>query len=156
MKRLTTTLTVLSLGALLMTPAFAQERRGAGKVPPALLEQFDKDGDGKLNTAEAAAARKALGERRVGGKSGDGKADERERTATRRALEKRRRSAAGSRGGERGGKGAVRRGPVRSGKGAVRRGPVRSGKGAVRPGPVRSGKGATRRGSRNAGGRGRS
>ena len=97
MKKLTTTLTVLSLGALLTTPSFSQERRGGGdgegpppqrrgvgddegqrgggKIPPAIVKEFDKNGDGKLDATEAAAARKALAERRKpddkGGKGGD-------------------------------------------------------------------------------------
>ena len=60
MNRIQATLKALSLGVLLMSSAPAQERRPASKVPPALLEAFDRDGDGRLNGAEATAARRAL------------------------------------------------------------------------------------------------
>ena len=74
-----------------------------------IVKEFDKDGDGKLNEEERAAARKAMEERREAtsrpardgepireaiikkfDKDGDGKLNEEERAAARKAMEARR------------------------------------------------------------------
>jgi len=84
-------------------------RHGAGRqVPPAILQRFDKDGDGKLNDEERAEFEKARarrnrqngGHRQAGSrilqrydKDGDGKLNEEERAA----FEKARRQHGGSR-----------------------------------------------------------
>lgn len=140
MNRILTTLTALSLGALLMSSAPAQERRTASKVPPALLEAFDRDGDGRLNGAEATAARRALGERRLD-RSRATVERSRTRSTPRKAQARTRQSA--SRG----------RGPVRGSKGGVRRAPAPRGKGAARPGASGGSRGAARGGTRSSGGR---
>ena len=41
------------------------ERRGNRQLPPAVLKEFDKDGDGKLNEEEGKAAREAMQARRA-------------------------------------------------------------------------------------------
>lgn len=73
------------------------ERRGGGRqLPPQLLKEFDKDGDGKLNEEEGKAAREALQARRAEAEKKrlekydtdkDGKLSDDERKAMRADLE---------------------------------------------------------------------
>jgi Ca2+-binding EF-hand superfamily protein len=95
-----TTLAILTAGSL---SAVAQEKgkrpegdRPQRKVPPELLEKFDKNGDGKLDEAErkeAAEARKGGMEKRHAemikrfDTDGDGELSESERKAAREAME---------------------------------------------------------------------
>ena len=52
-----------------------QGKGNGSQIPAEVLKRFDKDGDGKLNDTERAAAKKAMGERggRPGQPGGDGK-----------------------------------------------------------------------------------
>lgn len=52
-----------------------QGKGNGSQIPAEVLKRFDKDGDGKLNETERAAAKKAMGERggRPGQFGGDGK-----------------------------------------------------------------------------------
>lgn len=85
------------------------ERRGPGgpggpggrQVPPAVLKEFDKDGDGKLNDEEAKAARAAMQAKREEAQKKilaefdadkDGKLNEEERKAMRTAMEAKRKA----------------------------------------------------------------
>ena len=70
--------TIAALTALSIT-AYAQNADNPGKgpggkhrgsPPKMLLDQFDKDGDGKLSDEEKAEARKAMGGRRGGPRGG--------------------------------------------------------------------------------------
>ena len=79
--------------------------KGNGQMQAEILKRFDKDGDGKLNDTERAAAKKAHEERggQPGGgdgkmreeilkrfdKDGDGKLNEEERAAAKKAHEER-------------------------------------------------------------------
>ena len=83
--------------------------KGEGKgIPAEILKRFDKDGDGKLNDAERAAAKKAHDEKggrpgQAGGgdgkhreeivkrfdKDGDGKLNDQERAAAKKAHDER-------------------------------------------------------------------
>ena len=63
----------------------AQKRR---RIPPQILQQFDKNGDGKLDEAEKRAIRDSFMKRFD--KNGDGKIDEAEKRAAREAFMKRR------------------------------------------------------------------
>lgn len=60
---------LITLGALIASCTFAaaqapERQKGQPRqVPPAVLKEFDKDGDGKLNEEEATAARTAMRER---------------------------------------------------------------------------------------------
>ncbi len=93
-KTIWTVLALLATGSL---AGFAQEekpgeprqRRGARQVPPAVLKEFDKDGDGKLSAEEAKAAREAARKKMLEkyDKDKDGKLSEEERTAMRADLE---------------------------------------------------------------------
>ena len=85
------------------------QRRGPGgpggeggrQVPPAVLKEFDKDGDGKLNAEEAQAARAAMQAKREEMQKKllaefdtdkDGKLSEEERKAVRTAMEAKRKA----------------------------------------------------------------
>jgi len=48
------------------------KKRGAGQISAEMLKRFDKNKDGKLDQAERAAARKALGQRGDSKRAGDG------------------------------------------------------------------------------------
>ena len=74
---------------------------GARQVPPAVLKEFDKDGDGKLNDEEAKAARAAMQAKREEAQKKilaefdadkDGKLSEEERKAVRTAMEAKRKA----------------------------------------------------------------
>lgn len=79
-------------------------RRGPGgdrQVPPAVLKQFDKDGDGKLNAEEAQAARTAMQAKREEVRQKmlaefdadkDGEFNEEERKTMRAAMEAKRKA----------------------------------------------------------------
>lgn len=61
-----TILTAFALLAATTITGFAQEdggarreRRGGGQLPPEVLKEFDKDGDGKLNDEERKAMQEA-------------------------------------------------------------------------------------------------
>lgn len=83
------------IASALLSVAYAQapekdgpppERKGPHGPPKEILEKFDKDGDGKLNDEEAAAARAAMQAKRAEmeakyDKDGDGKLNEEERKA---------------------------------------------------------------------------
>jgi hypothetical protein len=95
--------------------------RGARPVPPAVLEKFDKDGDGKLSKEEREAmmeARKAEMLKKFD-KDGDGELNEEERAEARKAMPRRGRGPEGQgpRGGNRpeGGE-RKRRGPRQGGQ----------------------------------------
>lgn len=67
-----------------------RERRGGrGQVPPAVLKEFDKDGDGKLSEDERKAAREAAQKKVLEkyDKDKDGKLSDEERKAMREDLE---------------------------------------------------------------------
>jgi Ca2+-binding EF-hand superfamily protein len=76
---------------------------GGNAIPAEILERFDKDGDGKLNGEELAAAKKANSGRRERpkkadilkefDKDGDGKLNEEERAAARAAARERKKKA---------------------------------------------------------------
>lgn len=91
MKMKSTWIALATLAAATFT-ASAQEgerpQRGPRQLPPELVKEFDKDGDGKLNDEEAKAAREALQARREEArkkmiakydKDGDGTLNEEER-----------------------------------------------------------------------------
>ena len=111
-------LVVVALTMLLGTVADAAPGQGKAKgarpqgkgIPAEILKRFDKDGDGKLNDAERAAAKKAHDEKggrpgQAGGgagdgkmreeiikkfdKDGDGKLNEQERAAVKKAHDER-------------------------------------------------------------------
>jgi Ca2+-binding EF-hand superfamily protein len=73
------------------------------EIPAAVLEQFDKDGDGKLNDKEMAAAKKAQSGKRERvkkadvikefDKDGDGKLNEEEKAAAKAAAKERKKKA---------------------------------------------------------------
>ena len=95
---------VLAIGAIgVMADALRADDPPAKKrrVPPQVLKQFDKNGDGKLDESEKQAARAAMMKRFD--KNGDGKIDEAERQAAREAFMKRR--GGGGKGKGRPGKG---------------------------------------------------
>ena len=61
---------MLALGTLLAQPALTQEKnreKSREDFHKKLLEKFDKDGDGKFNEEERAAAKRAMAERRGSG-----------------------------------------------------------------------------------------
>jgi hypothetical protein len=104
-----TTITCFALALAGMFTASAQEnpegpRRGPGgdrQVPPAILKEFDKDGDGKLNAEESQAARTAMQARREEARKKmlaefdtdkDGELNEEERKAMRTAMEAKRKA----------------------------------------------------------------
>lgn len=81
------------------------QRRGPGgeggnrQLPPAVLKEFDKDGDGKLNEGESTAAREAMRAKREEMRkkmlaefdgNNDGKLDETERKTMREKMEAKR------------------------------------------------------------------
>jgi Ca2+-binding EF-hand superfamily protein len=76
---------------------------GNNEIPAAILEKFDKDGDGKLNDKELAAAKKAQGGKRERvkqadvikefDKDGDGKLNDEEKAAARKAAKERKKNA---------------------------------------------------------------
>lgn len=96
----TTTLIIIAAAIGLSGAAHAQKGKGAGgerKLPPEILEKFDKDGDGKLNEEERKAARAARGEMDGARKKemlkkfdtdGDGKLSDEEKTAMREEMKK--------------------------------------------------------------------
>lgn len=73
------------------------------EIPAAVLEKFDKDGDGKLNDEEQAAAKKALSGKRERvkradvikefDKDGDGKLNDEEKAEARKAAKERKKKA---------------------------------------------------------------
>ncbi len=78
-----------------------RENRGPRQVPPAVLEEFDKDGDGKLNDEESKAAREAMQAKREEArkkmiaefdKDGDGKLNDEESKAAREAMQAKRKA----------------------------------------------------------------
>lgn len=79
-------------------PSFPAE----GGIPADILQKFDKDGDGKLNDAEQAAAKKALAGKKERvkqsdvikefDKDGDGKLNAEEKAAARKAAKERKKS----------------------------------------------------------------
>jgi hypothetical protein len=80
------------IASALLSAAYAQapegkEKKGPhGPPPKEILEKFDKDGDGKLNDEEAAAARTAMQAKRAEmeakfDKDGDGKLSDEEKKA---------------------------------------------------------------------------
>lgn len=107
-----TKITCIALALAGIVAASAQEgnpdapRRGQGgpggrQVPPAVLKEFDKDGDGKLNDEEAKAARAAMQAKREEAQKKmlaefdadkDGKLNEEERKAMRTAMEAKRKA----------------------------------------------------------------
>ncbi len=76
---------------------------GNNEIPAAVLEKFDKDGDGKLNDKELAAAKKAQSGKRERmkqadvlkdfDKDGDGKLNDEEKAAARKAAKERKKKA---------------------------------------------------------------
>jgi hypothetical protein len=110
-----TNITCIALALAGIVTASAQEgpaegqRRGPGgpggaggrQLPPAVLKEFDKDGDGKLNDEEAQAARTAMQAKREEAQKKilaefdadkDGKLNEEERKAMRTAMEAKRKA----------------------------------------------------------------
>ena len=90
--------TLITLGLLLGASLFASAQNPApkrppgGKLPPALLKEFDKDGDGKLSDEEKAAMKAARAEHKQEmlkkfDSDGDGKLSDPEREAMRAARE---------------------------------------------------------------------
>ena len=66
-----------------------RERRGSRQVPPAVLKEFDKDGDGKLSEDERKAMREAAQKKMLEkyDKDKDGKLNDEERKAMREDQE---------------------------------------------------------------------
>ncbi len=104
-----TKITTIALALAGIVTASAQDgpRRGPGgpggerQVPPAVLKEFDKDGDGKLNEEERQAARTAMEAKREEARKKmlaefdtdkDGKLSEDERKAMRTAMEAKRKA----------------------------------------------------------------
>jgi hypothetical protein len=60
----TTTLIIITAAIGLSGAAHAEKGKGKGErnIPPGILEQFDKDGDGKLSEEERKAAKAARGQ----------------------------------------------------------------------------------------------
>ena len=98
-----TTSTCIALALAAITGATAQNEKPEGKrhhpIPPAVLEQFDADKDGKLNEEERKAAREAMQAKREEARkkaleefdaNDDGKLDENERKAMHAALKAKR------------------------------------------------------------------
>ena len=71
-----------------------RERRGNRQVPPELLKEFDKDGDGKLNAEEAKAAREAAQKKMLEkyDTDKDGKLGDDERKAMRQDIQAKRKA----------------------------------------------------------------
>lgn len=100
----TLTLITLALAGTLATQAQdapQREGRGPRQVPPGLLKEFDKDGDGKLNDEESKAARESMQAKREEArkkmlaefdKDKDGKLDQEERKTMREAMEAKRKA----------------------------------------------------------------
>ena len=96
----TNTLIVIAAAIGLSGAAYAEEgkkERPPHKLPPEILEKFDKDGDGKLNEEEREAAKAARGEMEANrkkemlakfDKDGDGKLSEEEKKAAHEAMKK--------------------------------------------------------------------
>jgi len=96
----TNTLIVIAAAIGLSGAAHAEEGKGLRpphKLPPEIIEKFDKDGDGKLNEEEHAAAKAARGEMEADrkkemiakfDKDGDGTLNEEEKTAAREEMKK--------------------------------------------------------------------
>jgi hypothetical protein len=96
----TTTLIVIAAAIGLSGAAHAEEGKGprkAHKLPPEVIAKFDKDGDGKLNEEEHAAAKAARGEMEAGRKKEmlekfdadkDGKLNDDEKAAMRGGMKK--------------------------------------------------------------------
>jgi hypothetical protein len=96
----TNTLIVIAAAIGLSGAAYAEEGKGPRpphKLPPEIIEKFDKDGDGKLNEEEHAAAKAARGEMEADrkkemlakfDKDGDGTLNEEEKMAAREEMKK--------------------------------------------------------------------
>lgn len=96
----TSTLIIIAAAIGLSGAAHAQNgkgERGERKLPPEILEKFDKNGDGKLDEEERKAAREAMAEMRANrekemlakyDKNGDGKLDGEERKIMRENMRK--------------------------------------------------------------------
>ena len=71
-----------------------RERRGQRQVPPQVLKEFDKDGDGKLSQEEAKAAREAAQKKMLEkyDKDKDGKLSDEERKTIREEMEAKRKA----------------------------------------------------------------
>lgn len=97
----TTTLIMIAAAIGLSGVAHAEEGKGERKphkLPPEVIAKFDKDGDGKLNEEEKAAAKAARGEREGKMKKEmleqfdadkDGKLNDDEKAAMREEMKKR-------------------------------------------------------------------
>ena len=96
----TSTLIVIAAAIGLSGAAHAEEgskKRPPHKLPPEIIEKFDKDGDGMLNEEEREAAKAARGDMEANrrkellakfDKDGDGKLSEDEKKAMREAMKK--------------------------------------------------------------------
>ena len=75
-------------------PDEGQRERRRGQVPPAVLKEFDKDGDGKLNDEERKAMREAAHKKMLEkyDKDKDGKLNDEERKAMREDMEAKRKA----------------------------------------------------------------
>jgi Ca2+-binding EF-hand superfamily protein len=97
----TTTIMMAGVAVVLVCSAQAKKPGKDGprrELPPEIIKRFDKDGDGKLNKEEMAAAKAAREERMKAqkeemlkkfDKDGDGKLSEEERKAMHEELKKR-------------------------------------------------------------------